>query len=373
VIEKKITDRNQWDFKPFEEVFFDSTKYGKKIAKELYLSEGKYPIIDQGQNTIAGYSDNRDNIYEDVPAIVFGDHTRVIKYVDKPFFLGADGVKLLKLQVDNMEYKYMYYYLLSAHIPNTGYNRHYKWLKDLMVPLPPLEIQQKIAAILDKANQLIELRKQQLAKMDLLIKSKFIAMFGDPVLNPMGWEKLCIGNRCDIVTGNTPPRADVDNYGEFIEWIKSDNINTPYVKLTMAEEYLSESGLKKARYVDAGSILMTCIAGSINCIGNIAIADRTVSFNQQINAIVPKGDRTEFLYWLLVISKAYIQSMVNKSMKGILSKSKLSEQRYIFPPIDLQNQFAAFVDKVEQQKAVMQASLEKLEINYKSLMQQYFG
>ena len=80
----------------FTEIFDDVTKYGKKIPTNEYLSEGKYPIVDQGQNMIAGYTDEKDGVYEDVPAIIFGDHTRILKYVDIPCFFGADGVKLLK-------------------------------------------------------------------------------------------------------------------------------------------------------------------------------------------------------------------------------------------------------------------------------------
>ena len=78
----------------FSEVFEDVTKLGHKIPKENYLDEGKYPIIDQGQTYIAGYSNNSEGLYSDVPAIIFGDHTRIIKYVDMPCFLGADGVTL---------------------------------------------------------------------------------------------------------------------------------------------------------------------------------------------------------------------------------------------------------------------------------------
>lgn len=82
--------------KLFDEVFEDATKYGRKIKTDEYRPAGKNIIIDQGQALIAGYSDSDEGLFCDVPAIVFGDHTRVIKYIDQPFFLGADGVKVLK-------------------------------------------------------------------------------------------------------------------------------------------------------------------------------------------------------------------------------------------------------------------------------------
>ena len=80
----------------FLDVFEDVTKKGKKIPTDEYLESGKFPIIDQGQAYIAGYYNDTEGLFSDVPAIIFGDHTRVLKYVDCPCFLGADGVKLLK-------------------------------------------------------------------------------------------------------------------------------------------------------------------------------------------------------------------------------------------------------------------------------------
>ena len=241
----------------------------------------------------------------------------------------------------------------------------------LPLRLPSLEEQRIIAAVLDKVSGLIAKRRQQLDKLDEIVKAKFVEMFGDPVGNPMGWEKIALGKRCDIVTGNTPSRADPENYGNFIEWIKSDNINTPAVLLTEAQEYLSETGFHKCRFVEAGSLLMTCIAGSINCIGNVAEADRRVAFNQQINAIVPKQDDVLYLYWLMLLSKPAIHSTINMSLKGILSKGQLSEMTFPFPPLELQNQFAVFVKKTEKTKANISCSLEKLETLKKALMQEY--
>ena len=118
---------------------------------------------------------------------------------------------------------------------------------------------------------------------------------------------------------------------------------------------------------------MTCIAGSISCIGNVAVTDRRVAFNQQINAIVPRNDEALYLYWLFILSKPYIQSTINMALKGILSKGKLEVIEFPFPPHDRQQQFAAFVEEVDKSKFEIQKSLEKLETLKKALMQQYFG
>lgn len=248
-----------------------------------------------------------------------------------------------------------------------------KTLSETEIPLPPIDEQRKIAAVLDKIGDLIAKRRQQLDKLDELVKSRFIELFGDPVGNPKGWTMVPLGTRCEIITGNTPSRAEAKNYGEFIEWIKSDNINTPYTFLTEAQEYLSEIGFQKCRFVEAGSLLMTCIAGSVNCIGNVAVADRRVAFNQQINAIVPNEDEVLYLYWLMLLSKPAIHRAINMALKGILSKRQLSEMMFPFPPVALQKQFVTFVEQTDKSKLAIQKSLKKLEILKKALIQEYFG
>lgn len=189
-----------------------------------------------------------------------------------------------------LEQQYLYYYLRSPiglyYIKELASgsvrdNLKLSTLSEFRVPLPEISVQREVASSLDRLFQIIGICETILEKLDLLAKSRFVEMFGEPVSNPMGWEKVAIGKRCDIVTGNTPPRADAENYGEYIEWIKSDNINTPDTFLTTAEEYLSEKGASIGRCVDAGGVLMTCIAGSIKCIGNVGVADRKVAFNNQ--------------------------------------------------------------------------------------------
>ena len=245
-------------------------------------------------------------------------------------------------------------------------------LEKIVISVPDLEQQTAFVEQMDAVRNMIVYRKEQLKKLDELVKSRFIEMFGDPVTNPKGWDKRKLSNECDIVTGNTPSRKNPEYYGDYIEWIMSDNINTPNATLTRADEYLSQSGLEVGRYVDAGAILMTCIAGSIGCIGNVAIADRKVSFNQQINGIIPKANNTWFMYVLFELTKKEIQSSINMALKGILSKGQLSEMEFIFPPIDLQNEFATFVEQTDKLKFEVKEALEKLETLKKSLMQQYF-
>ncbi len=156
----------------------DETKLAKKIKKGEYLETGKYPIVDQGKGLIGGYTNDNDNfeIYNNIPCIIFGDHTRELKYIDFPCFIGADGVKIInskKYLREKIDIKYLYYYMLNNEIPNDGYSRHFKYIKQLIYIFPSLQTQKKIVEILDKSQSLIDKRKEQIKLYDDLIQNNY--------------------------------------------------------------------------------------------------------------------------------------------------------------------------------------------------------
>jgi type I restriction enzyme S subunit len=364
-----------WIVKDFKNVVSDNSGGNKKLAKTDFLELGEIAIVDQGKELIAGfYNDLNFAVKTKPPYIVFGDHTRIFKYIDFPFVMGADGTKVLQPNDNNCNTKYLYYFFLSINVPETGYNRHFKYLKDLQIPLPPLETQQKIASILDAADTLRQKDKELLAKYDELTQALFLDMFGDPVSNPKGWEKVELKNFGSIKTGNTPSRNDESNYStNHIEWLKTDNIKEDLLYVSSAKEYLSKSGLNNARFVEEGALLVACIAGSIKSIGRAALTDRKVSFNQQINAIQPSSTvNSLFLYHLFKSAISYIQEFASNGMKRMLTKGEFEKIQMIKPPYELQTQFAERVAIIEKQKAIAQASLEKSEELFNSLLQKAF-
>ena len=246
-------------------------------------------------------------------------------------------------------------------------------LKLLQLPLPLLAEQKRIAVILDAADALRAKRREALAQLDNLLQSTFLDMFGDPVTNPMGWDTSALGKVGKIITGNTPSRKRPEYYGRDIEWIKSDNINHPSFVLTEAEEGLSVAGRAVARTTPKGSILVTCIAGSPSCIGNAAIADREVAFNQQINAFVP-GERIVlwFAFAVFWVCKRLVQSASTNSMKGMVSKSAFAGIPIPIPPTSVQNRFAAIAESIERQKATQRGHLAELDTLFASLQSRAF-
>lgn len=246
-------------------------------------------------------------------------------------------------------------------------------LSKITIKVPSIGQQASIAQQLDRIASIIALRQSELQKLDELIKARFVELFGEPRSNTLGFKKKRLKDTCKVITGNTPSRAESDYYGDYVEWIKTDNIVSGILNPTQATESLSEKGMDVGRIVEKDSILMACIAGSIASIGRVCVTDRTVAFNQQINAIVPMQYNVLFLYVLLQMSKDYLVEDINMALKGILSKSKLEEKEFIVPPMELQGQFADFVEQTDKSKVVVQKALDEAQTLFDSLMQEYFG
>lgn len=367
----------------FTEVFEDVTKIGRKIPTSDYHENGMYPIVDQGQNDIAGYTDESDGLFTDVPAIIFGDHTRVLKYIDTPCFLGADGVKLLKAKISDANYKYLYYALSSANIPNTGYNRHFKWLKEVDIPLPSGIQQENIVTVFDKIGELIALRKEQLAKLDQLVKSRFIELFGDPEQNPKGWPVV---NITEIIGGKVSNgffakreayrddgNVQVLGVANIVNRMYSNIDSLPRTNATQADEEkyavkygdllfcrssLVAEGIGKASIVPKGTprnVLFEC-----------HVIRLPLDLQKCIPEFVQALSTTDF-FRRQIIAQSKTATMTTIGQDGIL-KSMI-----ILPPIEHQREFLRFVEQTDKSKLTIQASLDKLEVMKKALMQQYFG
>lgn len=240
-------------------------------------------------------------------------------------------------------------------------------LKTIRVNVPSLPEQRRIAAILDQADSLIAKRREAMMQLDHLTQSIFIEMFGDPVTNPIGWIKEPAAKIGAVITGNTPSRANSENYGNGIEWIKSDNINTPNYYLTEAKEKLSLIGKAISRIAPADAILVTCIAGSPDCIGNAAMTNREVAFNQQINAFIPRIGNSHFYYAQIIVGKKLIQEASTGGMKGMVSKGRFEKIEFIVPPCDLQDEFARRAIGINSQIVAQRKSLTELDNLFASL------
>ena len=161
----EIKSLEHWEILPFTDCL-KKVKIQKKpsIPKKNYQESGKFPVIDQGASFIAGWTDSSESVISDnLPVVIFGDHTRIFKYVDFPFALGADGTKILHVNDDILDPRFFYFALSNLNVPNKGYNRHYRYLQEFSVVCPPLPEQRAIAHILQTTQEAKFTRQREIA------------------------------------------------------------------------------------------------------------------------------------------------------------------------------------------------------------------
>ena len=363
--------------KPFADLFVDVTKRAVKIQKKDYLPMGRYPIIDQGQEWCAGFTNEEKGLYRDVPAYIFGDHTRVIKYVDKPFYLGADGVKLLKLREGiQASPRFFYYALKSQRIPDTGYNRHFKWLKESLYHVPTLDEQTHIADVLDTLSTLITLCEKKIFLFNELVKSQFIELFGDLEANPKGWKKTTFDEVSVKITDGEHATVPRVNTGYI--FLNARNVLKSGVINLTGVTFISEDNhnrIYKRCNPEAGDILLT----TTGTIGNVVIVPDMDAFSMDRGITLIKQDRsiingTFFSVAMQMDSlQMHMRNGIHASAIGHLFMNKVKALPILVPHLALQNEFAAFVEQVDKSKLVLRQLLEKQKTLKAALMQEYFS
>jgi possible restriction modification system DNA specificity subunit (fragment) len=335
--------------KIFLDVMYDDTKNARKIKSCDYNHEGKYPIIDQSSKNVIGYTDEIDGLYNDVPVIIFGDHTRRFKLVEEPFFIGADGTKVLKLRSSVYDYKFIYYYLLHKKIPDTGYNRHFKWVKELEFPEIPRSIQSDIVKKLEVLNDLISSKNKLLESFDILIKSRF--------------DELIIGDKCDRLMFNdlffcTTGKLDSNAA------IKGGR----YPFFTCAKEifYINDYAFDQEALLLAGN----------NAAGKYDVKYYNGKFNAYQRTYV-LSLRKKGIYSIfkkqLEDKLEYLQSQSKGSTTRYLTMGILKKLTFCVPDMEIQLKLDKEIQQINKLKSDVQKSIDETQLLMDSLMQEYFG
>ena len=353
--------------KAFGELFIDETKKGIKLQTSEYKKQGNHIIVDQGKNPIAGYTDREKGLFEDVPVIIFGDHTRVIKYVDQPFFLGADGVKILRSKDKNSNYKYLYYALRNANIPDTGYNRHFKWLKETKINYPSVAMQDEIVKILDKLSDIIDRRKTQLQGLDNLIKARFVEMFE----NEIEYNKVKLEEIADIVSGITKGRKTKCGELREVPYMAVSNVKDGYIDWTTVKTILATEDEIIQYKLLPDDVLMT-EGGDPDKLGRGAIISLPPKDCIHQNHIFRvRLDETQILprYFAAYLQSSQAKTYFLRAAKqttGIASinMSQLRGLPTIVPPIELQLKYSLFSEQVDKSKLLSLIKLLEQLITY---------
>lgn len=245
-------------------------------------------------------------------------------------------------------------------------------LETLSIEIPNISEQNKIAQTLYKVEQLVNFRKQQLAKLDELVKAQFVEMFGDINVNNKKWMTYPLGELCTIVRGGSP--RPIERYlGGTIPWIKIGDATTgENIYLNSTKEYIIQEGVKKSRMIKAESLIFA------NCGVSLGFA-RIITFDGCIHDgwlamedIDEKLDKIFLLYSLNQMTE-YFRKTAPAGTQPNLNTNIMKMHRQIVPPMEMQKAFISFVKCADRQKQIVQQSLDKLELMKKALMQEYFG
>lgn len=264
-------------------------------------------------------------------------------------------------------------------LSKAGTSAHGATMKHLTKPvfdalpfyLPPLNKQRHIAAVLDKVSDLIAKRRQQLDKLDELVKARFVEMFGDPVKSTR-WRMRKLSQMGELNRGVSKhrPRNDPALLGGRYPLIQTGDVANAGLFISSFSSTYSELGLKQSRMWQAGTLCITIAAN----IAKTAILSFDACFPDSIVGFIPSEEISVVFihYWFSFFQKILEEQAPQVAQKNI-NLQIMSNLDVIVPPADLQNQFAAFVTQTEKTKVAVQQALEKLETLKKALMQEYYG
>lgn len=364
--------KHNWDLKSFTDVAATITPTSK-IEKSEYMNSGLYPIISQEDSLISGYWNNPDDLTpHHAPVVIFGDHTRVLKYVDFEFAVGADGVKIIQPK-GNLNAKFLYHYLKWLNVPSLGYSRHFKLIKEATYSVPPLKVQEQIVTELDKITEIISNCKEVIRNLDSLAQSLFYDYFGDPITNPKGWEVCKLGDRFETGSGGTPSKT-VNEYWENgdIPWIGSNMCQNKIIAETDGK-FITSLGLENssAKVLEPNTVLVALVGATIGKVGLLQIPAST---NQNIGFIKPNPTITFPLYLFFVIKNLY--SLFTNIGNGKFKMANLSFIRNLpimLPQLSLQEKFASRIEQIEQQKKDLEDTIANMQTLLDIRMDYWFG
>lgn len=346
----------------------EKTSISHKLKSKDFFSEGNYPVIDQGSNLIAGYVDDSDLLYKgELPIVVFGDHTRNIKFIDFKFAVGADGTKILKPK-KNINSKFFYYYLSCLKVPDFGYSRHYSIFKILDFPIPPLAEQERIVAKLDSLFAQHEVMKKALSRIPDLLKD-----FRQQVLTQAVTGKLTntknISNKIisdffEVKTGATPKKGNSKYYeGGIIPWIKSGEVKNKLI--FEAEDFITELAVKEtnAKIFPIDTILVA-MYGEGKTRGQVGWLKIEATTNQALAALVNEDldiITKKYIYLFCLSQYVEIRAQAEGGNQPNLNLSKIKNWKISIP--DVLSEQQEIVSRVES----LFAKADVIEQRYKHL------
>lgn len=310
-----------WEIAEFEDLLQNVSTNGIKIPQKSYLPEGQFPVIDQGQNLIGGFTNDTDKVLENLGSVVvFGDHTRCFKQINFAFAPGADGVKILK-PVPEVDPKFIYYSLKTVNLPNRGYSRHYSFLKKSKLPLCSLNEQKrivaKIEALFSELDKGIENLKTAQAQLQIYRQAILKNAFEGKLTSTQSkWRETSLGLLTNLVTSGS--RGWAKYYSDTGDlFIRAQNLK--YDRLDLTEKAYVEIPNKTEgtrTQTQKNDLLITITGANVTKSALIKNDIGTAYVSQHVALCRPtKEVLPTFLYWFVVAETAG-RKQLNKAAYG---------------------------------------------------------
>ena len=338
---------------------------------------GIYPYY--GANGIQDYVE--DYIFDDDLVLLaedggnFGSKDRPIAYRVSGKCWVNNHAHVLKpkanIDADYLCYSLMFYDTTGLVNGATRQKLTQAAMRQMQIPFVDMDTQNKIVSKLNFIVNLINKRKEQLLKLDELVKARFVEMFGDININDKGWDIEPLGNLCDISRGGSP--RPIEQYlGGTIPWIKiGDATKGDNIYLHATKEHIIQEGVRKSRLVKKGSLIFA------NCGVSLGFA-RIITFDGCIHdgwlAMENIDNRLDKVFLLQALNQMteHFRAIAPAGTQPNLNTAIMKAYMQIIPPIELQKDYIAFVEQTDKSKLEVQKGLEKLELLKKALMQKYF-
>ena len=375
-----------WESRKVDDLV-DTVTPPKKLRTSAYLTKGDFPIVDQSQSLICGWTnDSEALIQDDLPLVIFGDHTCILKLVGRPFAQGADGIKILRPR-PTIDTSYLYQFLSHKPVVTEEYKRHYSILKEKVVLLPDLKTgeQRKIADCLRSVDDLIA---AQARKVDALkshkngLMQRLFPREGEnrPRLRFIefqdagAWITKTLIQLVDIQSGGTPSKENSAFWNGTVPWVSAKDMKRLF--LEDSEDRISTEAVSDgARLVPPGTLLMLTRGMTLLKDVPICVTRCEMSFNQDVKALRPKNEVDGlFLAWILVSNKRRLLDMADIAGHGTgkLDTDKLKAFEVMLPQPLEQQRIANCLTSIDDVIAAQTQELEALKTHKKGLMQQLF-
>lgn len=377
----------RWPIINFEKCLEASKKPPKSLKSKEILGKGKFPVIDQGEQFISGFTNEESILYKGpLPVVIFGDHTRRFKFIEFCFAVGAQGTHILRPK-KTIDPKFFFFYLRSLNLESQGYSRHYRFLKESDVPIPCLDEQRRIVVKLEKLLEKVETCQKRLDKIPTLLKrfrqsilsaacsgrltadwrEKFLLQStGKNNEIPGGWTATTLGQVGKWSTGGTPARHKAEFFGIGVPWVKSGDLKDGPILRT--DESITKKGLENsnAKLMPRGTISLALYGATIGRVGLMTFPAAT---NQACANVVPDNGivLTTYLFFLLLSQRQQFIEMGQGGAQPNISQGIIRSYPINLPPLNEQteivNRIASIFqvsDQIEARYQSAQACVDKL-------------